>query len=89
VDPQGNIYAADAAFGNFQIFTPDGQLLLFIGSRSTRPGPAQYMLPAGIDVDEDGRVYFVDQFFRKVDVFRPAALAKGEGYLGIKEDAKQ
>jgi len=81
-DTEGNIYVADAAFGNFQIFDAEGQLLLFVGSRSTTPGPAKYMLPAGIDVDEDGRVYFVDQFFRKVDVYRPATLAENEGYLG-------
>ena len=40
------------------------------------------MLPSGIDVDEDGRVYMLDQFFRKLDVFRPASLAENEGYLG-------
>jgi len=33
-------------------------------------------------VDEDGRVYMVDQFFRKVDVFRPAGIEADEGYLG-------
>jgi hypothetical protein len=42
------------------------------------------MLPAGIAVDEDGRVYMVDQFYRKVDVFRPAELAPGDGYLGAR-----
>ena len=30
----------------------------------------------------DGRVYVVDQFFRKVDVFRPADLPENAGYLG-------
>ena len=46
------------------------------------------MLPAGIDVDEDGRVYLVEQFFRKVDVFRPATLAPEEGYLGRTQAAE-
>lgn len=86
VDGAGNIYASDAAFGNFQIFNSQGQLLLFIGARSTKPGPAQYMLPSGIDVDEDGRIFFVDQFFRKVDVFRPATLRAGDGYLAATND---
>lgn len=79
-DPEGNVYVADAAFGNFQIFSPDGQLLMHIGERSETNGPAKYMLPSGIYVDEDGRVYFVDQWFKKLDVFRPAKLKEEEGW---------
>ena len=55
---------------------------MFIGGRSYTPGPANFMLTAGLAVDEDGRVYVVDQYFRKVDVFRPAALGEAEGFLG-------
>jgi len=80
VDSAGNIYVADAAFGNFQIFNSEGQLLLAIGNRSEKGGPAKYMLPSGIAVDSDGRIYFVDQFFQKVDVYRPAALGLTEGF---------
>ena len=80
-DPAGNVYVVDAAFGNFQIFNPEGELLLFVGERSERDGPGNYMLPSGIYVDEDGRVYMVDQWFRKVDVFRPVALAASQGHL--------
>jgi DNA-binding beta-propeller fold protein YncE len=83
-DPDGNVYVTDTAFGNFQIFDANGQLLLFVGSRSETLEPARYMLPAGIGVDEDGRVYMVDQFFRKVDVFRPADIGPGEGFLGAR-----
>ena len=75
------INVVDTAFGNFQIFTEDGKLLLDVGGRSNSDGPAKYMLPSGIAVDEDGRVYIVDQFFRKVDVFRPAALSATAGFL--------
>ena len=46
-----------------------------------RDGPGKYMLPSGIAVDEDGRVYMVDQWFRKIDVFRPASLPAGSGSL--------
>lgn len=83
-DPEGNIYVTDTAFGNFQIFNADGQLLMFVGTRSETMQPARYMLPAGIGVDEDGRVYMVDQFFRKVDVYRPARIGPGEGFLGVR-----
>ncbi|MEJ2181001.1 MAG: 6-bladed beta-propeller, partial [Gammaproteobacteria bacterium] len=55
-DNEGNVYVVDAAFGNFQIFNPQGQLLLFVGDRGFDGKPGQYMLPAGISVDEDGRV---------------------------------
>ena len=87
VDPEGRVFVSDAAFGNFQIFTADGQLLLFIGSRGGQLAPAKYMLPAGIDTDADGRVLMVDQFFRKVDIYRPATLARNEGALGAWHDA--
>lgn len=82
IDADGNTYVSDASHGNFQIFDEQGQLLLFIGERSEQPVRAGYMLPAGIDVDEDGRVYMVDQYFRRVDVYRPVALDATEGYLG-------
>lgn len=80
-DPSGNVYIVDSAFGNLQIFNSEGQLLMFIGGRSDEPGPAHFLLPEGIAVDEDGRIYVVDQWYRKVDVFRPAALGEQDGYL--------
>jgi len=81
IDRAGNVYVSDAAFGNLQIFSAQGEVLLFIGARAERDAPARYMLPAGIAVDEDGRIYLADQFFRKVDVFRPAQLQPGEGFF--------
>ncbi len=87
-DREGNVYVADAAFGNFQIFTGEGELLMFVGDRSEQDGPARYMLPSGIAVDEDGRVYFVDQWFRKVDIFRPVTLNPEDGYLGRRPKSK-
>ena len=83
VDAEGNIYVSDAAHGNFQIFDAQGQLLLFVGNRSETIDRASYMLPAGIDTDEDGRVYMIDQYFRKLDIFRPAGIAETEGFLGV------
>jgi sugar lactone lactonase YvrE len=86
--PDGNVYVVDAAFGNFQIFDADGQLLLFVGDRAERDAPGKYMLPSGIYVDDDGRVYLVDQWFRKVEVFRPVTLAEGQGALVRRAPAK-
>jgi len=88
-DKDGNIYVVDAAFGNFQIFNPQGQLLLFVGDRGYEGKPGEYMLPAGIAVDEDGRVYMVDQYFKKVDVYRPADLPEDQGWLAsVNKDKK-
>jgi DNA-binding beta-propeller fold protein YncE len=82
VDSEGLIYVSDAAFGNFQIFNQQGQLLLFVGERNSEFKPGNFMLNSGIAVDEDGRVLMADQFFRKIDIFRPARVAKEAGYLG-------
>jgi DNA-binding beta-propeller fold protein YncE len=82
IDSVGNVYVADSAFGNFQIFTAEGELLMFIGDRSEKDVPAGYMLPSGITVDEDDRVYFVDQWFSRVDVYRPFGMKPTDGYLG-------
>ena len=82
VGADNNSYVSDASHGNFQIFDQQNALLLFVGTRSERNDRARYMLPAGLHVDEDGRVYMVDQFFKKVDIFRPVNLDENQGYLG-------
>lgn len=87
VDPEGNLYVVDSAFGNYQIFNTQGQLLLAVGNRSDVEGMAKFMLPSGIAIDGDGRVYIVDQYFRKVDVFRPAKIAEGDGFAAPKQVA--
>ncbi|WP_455200218.1 6-bladed beta-propeller [Kaarinaea lacus] len=69
-DTQGNVYVSDGAFRNFQIFSQDGKLLLFIGEPGLEDKPGQFVLPAGIAVDETDRVYIVDQVHHKVDVIR-------------------
>lgn len=89
VDAEGNVYVVDTAFGNYQVFNADGQLLLGVGGRSETDGMAKYMLPAGIAIDGDGRVYVADQFFRKVDIYRPAKLAANEGFAVPKEVAQK
>jgi DNA-binding beta-propeller fold protein YncE len=70
-DAAGNLYVVDGASGNFQVFDPDGAFLFFIGAHGEDGGAAKYMLPSGIDIDEDGRVYFVDQWYGKIEIFRP------------------
>ncbi|MBF0421161.1 MAG: hypothetical protein HQL78_13475 [Magnetococcales bacterium] len=81
-DSQNNLYVSDASHGNFQIFNKDGQLLLFVGDRGKETERAKYLLPAMITVDEDGRVYIVDQGYHKVDIYRPISLNTKDGFLG-------
>lgn len=81
VDPQGTVYVSDAAFGNMQIFSAEGELLMFIGARSERDEPARYTLLSGVGVDTDGRIYVADEFFRRVDVFRPVSLQSRDGFV--------
>ncbi|MEO5327148.1 MAG: hypothetical protein H7829_02775 [Magnetococcus sp. THC-1_WYH] len=81
-DSENNLYISDASHGNFQIFNKDGQLLLFVGDRGKDTERAKYLLPSMISVDEDGRVYMVDQGYRKVDVYRPISLDTKSGFLG-------
>jgi len=69
-DSEGNVYVTDGAFRNFQIFNRDGALLMFIGESGLEDKPGQYVLPAGIAIDETDRVYIVDQLHHKVDVIR-------------------
>ena len=45
---------------------------VWAGERSeSAGGGGQFLLPAGIATDIDGRIYVADQFYRKIDVFRP------------------
>ncbi len=88
-DAEGNLYVIDTAFGNFQIFNPQGELLMFIGERGGVNMPARFSLPSGIAVDEDGRIYVTDQLYDKVEVFRPYKLGENDGYLGKRATDKK
>ena len=83
VDDEGHIYVSDASLSNFQIFNPDGQLLLVVGDVGGLPGrysPLNGLL-SGIAVDETGRVYVVDYWNNKVDVFRRLSDSEGQKML--------
>jgi DNA-binding beta-propeller fold protein YncE len=74
-DAEGNLYVVDGVFCNFQIFNQDGKFLFAIGNHGEDGGTVKYMMPSGIDIDEDGRIYFVDQWYGKIDIFRPSPAA--------------
>ena len=43
---------------------------MFVGNDGLEDKPGQYVLPAGIAVDETDRVYIVDQVHYKIDVIK-------------------
>jgi hypothetical protein len=60
------------------VFNREGQLLYYFGSHGTHAG--EFQLPAGIFIDHDDRVFVVDSFNRRVQVFQ---------YLGLKNPARE
>jgi DNA-binding beta-propeller fold protein YncE len=61
-----------------QVFNREGQLLYYFGSKGTHAG--QFQLPAGLYIDHNDRVYVVDSYNRRVQVFH---------YVGLKELATE
>jgi hypothetical protein len=57
-----------------QVFDEQGRLLYYFGSRGTRSG--EFQLPTGLFVDRDDRIFVVDSFNRRVQVFRYFGLPK-------------
>ena len=53
---------------NIQVFDGRGQLLLTFGG--TGPAPGEFQLPAGIDIDENDRLYIADSINKRVQIFK-------------------
>lgn len=71
IGPDDNIYVSDGAFNNVQIFNQQGQLLMPLGGFGIdRDMPGKFGLIAGVALDETNRLYVVDQYFNKVEVYR-------------------
>ncbi len=70
LDPDGNVYVADGGFNNVQIFSPTGALLMPLGTLNRTPGPGNFALLAGIAIDETRRLYVLDHYFKKIEVYR-------------------
>jgi len=61
-----------------QVFNRQGQLLYYFGSKGTRAG--EFQLPAGLFIDRDDRVYVVDSYNKRIQVFQ---------YVGLKNAANR
>jgi hypothetical protein len=64
----------DGQWGIVQVFDREGQLLYYFGRRGT--GAGEFQLPAGLEIDAHDRIYVVDSFNRRVEVFHYYGLAQ-------------
>ncbi|MGH2491437.1 MAG: peptidyl-alpha-hydroxyglycine alpha-amidating lyase family protein [Candidatus Limnocylindria bacterium] len=70
VAPNGDLYVSDG-YGNARVhqFSSGGELLRSWGEPGT--GPGQFMLPHGVAVHPDGRVFVCDRENDRVQIFSP------------------
>jgi DNA-binding beta-propeller fold protein YncE len=70
VGPSGELYVADG-YGNCRVhrFSPSGELRQSWGEPGS--GPGQFMLPHGIAVRPDGRVFVCDRENERIQIFSP------------------
>ncbi len=73
VDSEGDLYIVDGLWGVVQVFNRQGDLLYYFGSRGTHAG--EFQLPAGLFIRDD-RIFVVDSFNRRVQVFHYFGLKK-------------
>jgi sugar lactone lactonase YvrE len=57
-----------------QAFNRQGDLLYTFGERGTAPG--EFQLPAGLCIDHNDRIYVVDSFNRRIQIFHFYAQGK-------------
>ena len=68
IDSEGHLYVVDGILVNFQIFNPDGQVLMRIkGNNYGREG---FQTPGDIFVDDNDRIYIADQRNNRVQVYQ-------------------
>lgn len=82
VDSEGNIYVTDGKDHRITIFSPKGELLMVLGGSfaqtlGTRLAAAGFLVPQGIFIDQNDRVYVVDQLNKRIQIFQYLS----EGYL--------
>ena len=64
------MYISDSFFSNVQVFNRQGEMILQIGDQAIRPGVGSFALIAGVAVDECSNVLVLDQYFKKLEIFR-------------------
>jgi DNA-binding beta-propeller fold protein YncE len=69
-----NIYVADGRANRFLIFNPEGEALLVVGGAFSAgagmTAPGGFLLPQGISIDREGKIYVADSLNRRFQVFQ-------------------
>jgi sugar lactone lactonase YvrE len=66
-DSEGHLYVVDGLWGIVQVFDREGRLLYYFGQRGS--GLGDFQLPTGLQIDTSDRIYVVDSFNRRIEVF--------------------
>lgn len=70
IDDEDNVYVSDAQFGNVQVFNAEGKLLMALGGLSQDDFPGAFSLITGVTVDDKSHLYILDQFLKKLEVYK-------------------
>lgn len=75
VDSEDHIYITDGKLNQFSIFSNKGDFLLNIGGTFAATAGAKmaiggFLIPQGIDIDQNDRIYIVDQLNRRFHVYQ-------------------
>ena len=81
LDRQNNVYVSDAQFGNVQIFNSEGKLLMPLGRLSQQDIPGQFSLITGITVDSRNYLYILDQYMKKMEVYKKLTVSEQQKIL--------
>jgi sugar lactone lactonase YvrE len=74
LDSEGHLYVVDGLWGKVQVFDQEGHLLYYFGNQGTDKG--EFQLPSGLFIDRDDRIFVVDSYNRRVQVYRYFGLPK-------------
>ena len=74
-DSEGHIYVTDGKEHRFTVFSSKGELLMTIGgafsqTAGTRVAAAGFSIPQGIYVDQNDKIFVVDQMNKRIQVFQ-------------------
>lgn len=74
VDSDDHIYATDGRLNSVTIFDKEGNTLMVIGGthsvRSGNVGRGGFLVPQGISIDKNDRIYVADSLNRRIQVFQ-------------------
>ena len=74
IDSENHIYLVEGEWGLVQVFDQDGRLLYHFGNGT---GFGKFLLPTGLFIDKNDKIYVVDSYNQRIQVFQYHGLAQG------------